>query len=327
MDQFRFAILGAGHIAVKFCGAVKRVPGCEVCAVGSKSAERAEQFAKANGVSRSYGSYEELLDAEKPDAAYIAVTPNDHFRLTMMCVERGIPVLCEKAMFLNSAEARRVFSEAEKRRVFVMEALWSRYLPAIEKAKSWLAEGKIGKPLLLRSMIGFRAPEAGRYLDPVLGGGAMYDITVYAYELACFLLEQEVRGMSVSAKWTEAGVDLSDHVSVEFEDTLTDLMTTFGAKVDEECRITGEKGEIVIPRPHVASECVLYDSDLNESEHFRDNVTENGFVYEIQDVMQCVRAGKLQSSVEPWSATLSCAEMFDEILKTRQPAAPNETRR
>jgi predicted dehydrogenase len=321
MDQFRFAILGAGHIAVKFRDAVRRVPGCEVCAVASKSAERAERFAKANGVSRSYGSYEELLDAEEPDAAYIAVTPNDHFRLTMLCVERGIPVLCEKAMFLNSFEARKAFGRAKEQNVFVMEALWSRYLPAIAKAKRWLAEGRIGKPLFLRSMIGFRAPEAGRYLDPALGGGAMYDITVYAYELACFLLEQEIQGMSVSAKWTEAGVDLSDHVSVEFDDTLADLMTTFGAKVDEECRITGEKGEIVIPRPHVASECLLYDSDLNEMEHFRDTVTENGFVYEIQDVMQCIRNKKLQSSVEPWSATLSCAEIFDEILKTRRPAA------
>ena len=135
MSNFRFGIMGAAKIANKFCEAVSLIDNCEVCAVSSKSYERAKDFATARGISKNYGNYSEMLEAEKPDCVYIAVTNNDHYRLTMMCVERGIPVLCEKAMFQNSEEAKKVFEVAAKNKVFVMEAMWSRFLPAINKAK------------------------------------------------------------------------------------------------------------------------------------------------------------------------------------------------
>lgn len=102
MKKFRFAILGAGHIARQFCDAVSRIDGCEVCAVASKSLARAENFAKENGVESYYDDYETLLEKEKPDCAYIAVTTNDHYRLSVLCVNHSVPVLCEKAMFQNS---------------------------------------------------------------------------------------------------------------------------------------------------------------------------------------------------------------------------------
>ena len=134
MAAFRFAILGAGSIAGKFCNAVSLTEGCCVCAVASKSMERARAFAERNGIPRHYDSYEALLTQEKPDCAYIAVTPNDHHRLTMLCIRHGVPVLCEKAMFQDSREAREAFAAAAERRVFVMEAMWSRYLPAVRRA-------------------------------------------------------------------------------------------------------------------------------------------------------------------------------------------------
>ena len=102
MKKFRFAILGAGHIARQFCDAVSRIDGCEVCAVASKSLARAENFAKENGVESYYDDYEMLLEKERPDCAYIAVTTNDHYRLSVLCVNHSVPVLCEKAMFQNS---------------------------------------------------------------------------------------------------------------------------------------------------------------------------------------------------------------------------------
>lgn len=101
-ETFRWGILGAGQIAVKFCDAVKSIADCTVAAVGSKSFSRAETFARENGISRWYGDYEELLKKERPDAVYIAATSNDHYRLTMMALDYEIPVLCEKAMFQNS---------------------------------------------------------------------------------------------------------------------------------------------------------------------------------------------------------------------------------
>ena len=115
MKKFRFAILGAGHIARQFCDAVSRIDGCEVCAVASKSLARAENFAKENGVESYYDDYETLLEKEKPDCAYIAVTTNDHYRLSALCVNHSVPVLCEKAMFQNSEEAKNLYALASEK--------------------------------------------------------------------------------------------------------------------------------------------------------------------------------------------------------------------
>ena len=120
MSNFRFGIMGAAKIANKFCEAVALLDNCEVCAISSKSYDRAKDFATKHGINKYYDNYIEMLEAEKPDCVYIAVTNNDHYRLTMMCVERGIPVLCEKAMFQNSDEAQKVFEAAAENTIATM---------------------------------------------------------------------------------------------------------------------------------------------------------------------------------------------------------------
>lgn len=148
MKEFRFVILGAGNIAGKFCEAVSLIEGAAVVAVASKSLTKAMNFAEKNGVVKAYGDYEEMLQMEKPDGAYIAVTPNDHHRLSMLCLKYGVPVLCEKAMFRNSREAREVFSLSERKGIFVMEALWSRFLPAVRKQKNGWLQGESARQSL-----------------------------------------------------------------------------------------------------------------------------------------------------------------------------------
>ena len=318
MKEFRFVILGAGNIAGKFCEAVSLIEDAAVVAVASKSLTKAMNFAEKNGVVKADGDYEEMLQMEKPDGAYIAVTPNDHHRLSMLCLKYGVPVLCEKAMFRNSREAREVFSLSERKGIFVMEALWSRFLPAVREAEEWLATGRIGKAKLAHCTIGFRAdqdPEK-RYYSPKLGGGASKDITVYAYEITTYLIRQKLKNRTVSAIWSESGVDESSIVTLEFEETLASLMTTFAADTDERLVIYGERGRIELPYPHYASEAFLYGEKGELLEHFRDEVTKNGFTYEIEEMIRCVEIGLCESPVVPHSATLSCAELFDEIDAT-----------
>ena len=287
MKEFRFVILGAGNIAGKFCEAVSLTEHAAVAAVASKSLERAAAFAEKNGVLKAYGDYEEMLRMEKPDGAYIAVTPNDHYRLSMLCLKYGVPVLCEKAMFQNSREAKEVFAVSKEKGIFVMEALWSRFLPAVCKVGEWLDEGRIGKAKLASCTIGFRAdPDPKRrYYSPELGGGASKDITVYAYEITTYLLRQKLKNLTVSAVWSESGVDESSLVTLEFEETLASLMTTFAADTDERLVIYGSKGRIELPYPHYASEAFLYGEKGELLEHFRDEETKNGFTYEIAEMI------------------------------------------
>ena len=319
MGNFKFVILGAAKIAHKFCEAAALVPGCEVAAVASKSGERAKVFAEETGVARFYDSYEEMLRAEKPDCAYIAVTPNDHFRLTMLCLEHGVPVLCEKAMFCSGAEAREAFEKAERAGLFVMEAMWSRFLPAVRKVKEWAAQGRIGRLELVQTDIGFLAPEGrdNRYRNPALGGGAARDITVYAYELTTYMVDEPILGMQVIANRDETGVDLSDHVAIRFAHTLASLTTSFGAAMEDRMVLYGSEGRIVLPHPHFGSECFLYDAAGVLTETFRDEETKNGFTYEIAEAMRCVRAGRTESETVPHALTIDCAELFDRIEEVK----------
>lgn len=317
--MFRFGIMGAGIIASKFVDAVLKIPNCETSAIASKSEERAKEFAQKHGIKNSYSSYEEMLDSEKPDCVYIATTTNDHFRLTMMCLERKIPVLCEKAMFENSEEAAAAFEMAEKQNVFVMEAMWSRFLPAVRKVKQWVEEGKIGVPEISQFSIGFVAPEdnSNRYYSPNLGGGAAKDITVYAYEITTFIINQKIKNVAVSAAWSTSGVDLSNQISIEFEHTLASLTTSFAADIEDKMIVYGKEGKIILPMPHYSSECFLYGKDGGLIEHFKDETTQNGFTYQIEEVIRCIKAGKIESSVVEHRLTMECAKLFDKIAQTR----------
>lgn len=316
MSEFRFAIMGAGLIAPKFVRAVGLLENCCVCAIASRSQERAQAFADKMNIPAAYGSYEEMLIKEKPDCVYIATSTDLHAELSLLCVSHGIPVLCEKAMCRNSAEAEAVFAAAREKGVFVMEALWARFLPCIMKARQWVMEGRIGKPALASFEIGFVAPEdpTNRFFSPAKGGGAMYDISVYGHHLLSWTLNQPVASMSAEVTFKH-GVDAAEIVLLRMGDgTPAAIHSTFLAPMNECMVITGSAGRIVVPSAHnLCYDAYLYDTAGKEVEHFVDNETRNGFTYEAQEVMDCIRAGKFQSDVVTHQSTLDCAKMFDMI--------------
>ena len=319
MQHFKFVILGAAKIAPKFIEAARLVPQVEIAAVASKSKQRAEQMADKFQIPKAYDDYETMLVEERPDAAYICVTPNDHFRLTMLCIRHHIPVLCEKAMFQNSQEALDAFAAAKEAGVFVMEAMWSRFLPPTQKLKSWLAQGIIGRPETVHTTLGFRAdpdPE-NRYMNPKLGGGAAKDLTVYTYEQTVYIIGEPVVHVQADALWGPSGVDMTDHVYVRFPETIAELVSSFAAQLSNKIEIRGPKGYMIMPDVNMPTECTLYRTDGTVVESFTDTETKNGFTYEIEEVVRCVRQGLLESPVVPWQTTIDCARVFDQIDATK----------
>lgn len=317
MKEFRFAIMGAGKIAHQFCDAVNRVEGCRVAAIASKSLGRAEDFARANGIPAAYGSYEEMLITEKPDCVYIATTTDGHYPLSMLCLDHKTPVLCEKAMFMSSREAQTVLDRARELNVFVMEALWSRFLPMNCRARDWLERGRIGEPVYADMSLCFIAdsdPE-NRYFSPKLGGGASFDLTVYGYHLVTWMLQRPIRRVSVESVAGPTGVDVTEMVMLRFEGNVPAIIKcSFMTFADNALTVQGTNGRIVVPDAHCGSEALLYDAQNNLIEHFRDTETANGFTFEIAEVVRCIREGRIESDVVPHAATLECARIFDRIL-------------
>lgn len=316
MNSFRFGILGAGNIANYFCNGVKRTEGAQVAAVASKSLERARAFAHKNGIPDAYGSYDELLAREDIDAVYIATTHNFHMELIRLALNAGKPVLCEKAMVLTEADAREAFALAKEKGLFLMEAMWSRFLPQYRKARQWIEEGRIGSIQSAACSIGFRANQDpnGRILNPKLAGGALYDIGVYAIEPLTYLIGEPVE--DVMGLWRPhkvTGVDETVTLILRFPSCDAAIQATIAANPREYYYITGDKGFIELPFVTFGDRVRLYDENRNLVEEVVEP-WENGFVYEICEVMRCVREGRLYSETMPPEATIECARIYDKIL-------------
>lgn len=319
MSVFKFAVMGAGDISRKFCDAARRLDNCTICAVSSKSLDRAKSFAERENIPAAYGSYSEMLESEQIDCVYIGADTGSHFALTMLCLEHKVPALCEKAMFTNLKDAETAVAYAKEQGVFIMEAMWSYFLPAIKKAKEWVDLGKIGKILHTDATIGFKAPThpGNRYFNMELGGGVAYDLTVYTYDLTTLMLGHDYLDCQVSALWDESGVDTLNHAVLRYENTLASMTTSILNPLEERLILYGEEGKIVVPSSHFASNAYLYDKTGALVEHFKDDVTENGFYYEVKEAMECVLAGKLESDVVPLSVTLDSVRFYEKIYAAK----------
>ena len=316
MDSFRFGIIGAANIANKFCDAVSYIKGTEVVAVASKNLERAKAFAEKNHLPSYYDSYEKMLLRDDIDAVYIATTHNFHFDNLLACIEHGKHALCEKSMVLTKKQAETVFALAAEKNVFVMEAMWSRFLPNIKKVRQWIQEDRIGEINLASAALGFVAEKdlKNRMYNPDLAGGALYDLGVYDIEVMSYLIEKEIRQVTSNLLFADTGVDTTDNITLVFDDCIANLQCSISSKISEYAYLYGSKGYIKIPNFHFGDDCYLYDLDDNIIEDFYEKPV-NGFIYEIEEVVRCVRAGKLESDVVPHKDTILCAEIFDQCFR------------
>lgn len=313
----KFGIIGAGQIAVKFCEAVKLVEGAEVLGVASRTPGKAEEFAKEQQLPASYDSYEEMLANPDIDVVYIATTHNFHYENAMQCIAYKKAILCEKCFVLTKKQAEEVFAAAKEAEVFVMEAMWSRFLPAIQKAKEWIRSGQIGEIQLANCLIGFKASSdpKNRILNPELAGGAVYDIGVYAIELMTYLIDEPIKEVQTMTTYAATGVDKLDNITVRFENCLANLQCMVSANCPNGLYIYGSEGYIHIPDMHFGEGCHLY-LEQGEAEHFSKPHI-NGFEHQIEEVVNCIKEGKLESEIMPHKDTILCAEIFDKCLGTK----------
>ncbi len=315
---FHFAILGLGKIARKFAEDLTRIPDAKLVAVGSRSQERAQAFAADFSAEYAAGSYEATFDGPRVDAVYIATPHITHHDLTIMCLRKGIPVICEKPLGLNLSEVENMIRVAKEEDVYLMEALWTRFLPSTIKLKSMLDEGLIGEVQSVRSDFGFRAANLetalspseelhandlarNRILNPELGGGALLDIGIYPQFLAQFLLGAPQR-IATTSRLSPLGVDMDTSVTcVHNGGKLSHSYSTILGRTKTEALILGTTGSIHWhPRWHEPSSFSLLRGKDDPPENFYFNVEgANGYLYEAMAVMEDVRAGRKENDL--WS--------------------------
>lgn len=312
----RFGIIGAGEIARKFVDAVERVPGGEVVAVASKSAERARMWAKEQGVETFYGDYGSLLANSQVDAVYIATTTNAHYENILECLQAGKHVLCEKPLVRSFQEAEKVCGLAGEKQRFLMEAMWTRFLPKTLKVKEWIAEGRIGKVKLMQATIGWKAHPVynKRLFEPELGGGSLYDLGIYPLEILPYLVDEKVQDIQFFKENYPTGVDDVVSLNVRMQSCFAGMQCSFTTKLPEDAYIYGEKGYIRIPKMHYGNQAFLYN-DADEMEDSFTGGNENGFVYEVEEVIRCIGNGQIQSEVCPHQMTLDAAGWIDRVLQ------------
>ncbi|MEM7105128.1 MAG: Gfo/Idh/MocA family oxidoreductase [Bacteroidota bacterium] len=248
-ETFNWGIIGLGNIASKFAIGLKSVPGATLLAVASRSIEKANKFAMEHDAQHAYGSYEEILKTPKIDVVYIATPHHLHAQNTMMCLNAGIAVLCEKPFAINYEEVMSMVALAREKRTFLMEAFWTRFHPHIKKLVELTASNKLGKLNSVTANFGFKAtydPES-RLFNKYLGGGTLLDIGIYPVFLSLLLLGRP-ETIEAEATFTDTEVDMTCSVKMTFQDSaVANIYSSFEEELENEAVIEGEKGYIRIP--------------------------------------------------------------------------------
>lgn len=324
-ERIRWGIAATGRIADRFVTGLRQLDAADVVAVASRSPARADEFGARHGIGRRHGAYEALAADPDIDVVYVASTHARHEPDTLLFVAAGKAVLCEKPFALNRTQAGRMVAAARDQGVFLMEAMWSRFLPAYVALRDLLAEARVGTPLMVESDFGFRRPvdPTHRLFAPALGGGALLDLGIYPAQLASLVLGPPDR-VSAQAHLGETGVD--EWVAAVLHHPGGGLAVVKAAiRVGLGCtaRISGSQGWIGLPAfMHAPDHLVV--GGRGGVERVDAAFEGEGLRFQAAEVHRCLRAGLTESPVMPLDETLSLAGTLDAVRAEIGLAYPGE---
>ena len=314
----RWGILGCGRIARKFAADLKLVNDAVLIAVASRSQSAADEFAKDFPAKFRHNNYEDLAMNNEVDVIYIASPHALHYEHVMLCLKYKKPILCEKAFAINSKQANEMIAFAKAQNVFLMEALWTKFLPHYNKVQQLLREEKLGTIKSMQSNFGFipQAPIPQRLFDPKLGGGALLDIGIYNVFITLSVLGKPD---IIEATMTPANTGVDEQCAVLFKynnGALAQLFFTFSSNLATEADINGDKGRIrLTSRFYEPSATIEYYPERIDSKQIISFDKEAGFgyQYEARHVVECLQKGLIQSPVMTHSDTLLLVDTMDRI--------------
>lgn len=314
---YNWAILGPGKIAYKFAIALKSLDKAKIYAIGSRDYDRAANFGKQFNAEKYYGNYQELVEDKNIDVIYIATPHSEHFENAMLCLKNGKNVLCEKPFTTNAKQLEELIQIAREKNLFLMEAIWTRFLPSIEKVLEILESGELGEIRMLHSDFGFKAPydPESRLFNPSLSGGSLLDIGIYPLFLGLLLLGEPKECKSLAIKGV-TGVDESMAMSlIYYNNAMALLSSTFLVKTGMRADIFCTKGNIIINPPWFSQTSVTIEYSGEKTDLIEFDFRSNGYDYEAEEVMNCLDKDLKESPKLPLSFSRKLINLMDMIRK------------
>lgn len=311
MNDIGFGIIGCGGIARKFAQDIRRVPGTFLQAVASRSQEKAVQFKNEHGAVQAYEGYEHILTDNEVKVVYIATPHHLHYNNARAALMAGKAVLCEKPMCLNLQQTQELIDLAREKRIFLMEALWTRFIPATTALLDFVQDGSIGSIQAIQASFGFNAWEHAppRLQQLELGGGALMDIGIYPLYLCDLLLgkPESIHAIAV----LEKGVDKQNAMVLKYKNGLATLQNSFSTHLGIQASIYGSKGRITMGEPfHASNKLIITKEGHTQENHYR--IDGHGYTHQIAHVHDCIQQGLMESPLHRLEDSLRLAATLEE---------------
>lgn len=314
-NTIKWGVLGTGAIANAFARGLRHVPDAVLLAVGSRTQETADTFADAYDIPRRYPAYRHLAEDPDVDVIYISTPHNLHCENTLLCLRAGKHVLCEKPFAINARQAEFMVQCAQDQSLFLMEAMWTRFIPAVREIRDLLREKYIGELQMFMGHFGFRTAfdADSRLFSPALGGGALLDVGVYPVSFSSMVLG-EPEGITGFAHLGITGVDEQAAILLKHPgDRLSVITCAIRTNLPEDARIIGTDGTIVLPERCWRPDTFIVARQGQKEEIHSLPVEGNGYNYQAEEVHRCLRKGKTESTIMPLDETCSIMHTLDDI--------------
>lgn len=310
----RWGIVSTGRIAQQFCQDMAFVTNGKLAAVAARNINDAQAFSDKYGIEKAYQGYQAMFNDPDIDVVYIATPHSFHYQNAYDALMAGKSVLCEKPITISSEESKKLAAFAKSQGLFLMEAMWTYFLPAIQQAKKWLDDGLIGKVKHIKADFGYPMPynsEAREY-NVEFAGGCLLDMGIYPLAIANYFVESPISNILVKSHLAPNGVDDDVIILADAGDVKLTLATSFQCKLQNWAYIIGENGYIAIPNFWRADQCALYKLD-EKTDHFSDNRETIGFNYEAQAVGLAIQEQRLQHPIMPHSTSHLLQQQMEMI--------------
>lgn len=316
MKIYKIGIIGCGGIAKKMAATLGKMKEVQRYAVASRNQEKAQAFANEWGFEKAYGSYEELANDPQVDLIYIATPHAMHYNNARMCIEKGKPVLCEKAFTANARQAEELLSFAHEKKVFITEAIWTRYMPLSLTIQDLLKKGVIGTPYTLSANLSYPISDKERIIRPELAGGALLDIGVYTLNFAAMAFGDDIAETHSACQKTATRVDAQESITLFYKDgKMATMQSSIYAQSDRMGVISGDKGHLIVENINCPESVRVVDREYKTVAVYQAPEHITGYEYQVYASIEAIEKGWLESPYMPHAETLRIMRQMDNLRK------------